>query len=504
MQPIDRFQYTPGESGTVNQIFRDLQASGWDCPIVVASDILSRTPPVERWSPGAIEALCASEHRLVEVDVRQASDGVMTHYDASEGGATFRDEASHERALMTTEDFFCIVHRRGANHSCSSGDFTPVPDSRYHSTRRRDYHARYDGPLDDFPCGEVLLLEAHTYLEDEHEPEKLQFTVGSGGVISTAQYDLENSLLAPVRGTKTVLLSPPGQASINAYELFPAGHPSIRQAQRHFNSTRPLSTATTSELSVFRTSVEIGEALWIPTGWFYHVLTPPTQQASSSTGQGDDSSGSTISFTVRGGANAQSTWESYDDWVLTHGIMRSIDFAGSYDQGNVFSLAVAMTEYVPTLLKALWDADRGNFNVADTIDEGASEGSAYAIWRRYRNAQPTRMRVPWMGPLETVVRLAYSAPVRSRWQLPPHDPQQQEPFPCHDILIDRPDLMRKFDGLRGDVRQDARSAAQYFIRNFKSSIRPHYLHFFLSGVLSEFDDGLHTGLRFADQCLLGY
>lgn len=67
----------------------------------------------------------------------------------------------------------------------------------------------------------------------------------------------------------------------------PAGHPNARQAQRHINhsqlvrhveevdSNGEVKSAQSDELSMLhklQVSLEAGEAVWIPAGWFHEVF----------------------------------------------------------------------------------------------------------------------------------------------------------------------------------------------------------------------------------------
>ena len=106
-----------------------------------------------------------------------------------------------------------------------------------------------------------------------------------------------------------------------------------------------------------------------------------------------------------------------------------------------------------------------------------------------------------MGPLELLSRKSYSTAVRNMMKLPPHDYRMQETFPCLELLSDDINT-RKFDSIRTSAYQDAMRTAKYFIWNYKWSLRPYFLHFFLTAVLGDFEGGLYTGLRFADQCML--
>lgn len=486
----------PGDPGSVAHIFRDLKATGWPCPIIVTSTFLSFAHSPSRWTELKFMNHCASRTEAVMVDLKQSNDGLMTHFRSNSKIAEGSNEFSHERALLTVKDLFCIVQRRDQESGCNRSNFYPPHSSRYNATQHKDYHARYAGPFSSFPCDDpIFLQDASAYMDASPEPEELEFMVTSKGVVSTARFELEDIFVVGLIGTQRFLLSPPGRASMDAYEPYPSGHPSIKQAQRHFHSSHRLDDKTAWDVSVFEVILKEGEALWIPAGWFYHIETVQQEERSITDG------GSAVTFILKGGRKARALQDGYDYWLLTNPIMQTIESSRHIVANNDSMQAIALSIYIPTLLKVLWDADQPK--LTQGAESFSAQGDAHIVWRRHRNEQRLSVRksVPWMGPLELLSRKSYSTAVRNMMKLPPHDYRMQETFPCLELLSDDINT-RKFDSIRTSAYQDAMRTAKYFIWNYKWSLRPYFLHFFLTAVLGDFEGGLYTGLRFADQCML--
>ena len=343
----------------------------------------------------------------------------------------------------------------------------------------------------------------------------LYLWAASAGVTSTAHYDIGDNLFSVVQASigKTFVLSPPNQDSLDEYEFFPFGVRHQRQAQRHFDSEdRPLPTSTTTKLQVFRAHLSRGEALWIPSCWIHHPMTT------------DMSHAHTVSLSILAGSGEQDRLYVLLGKVFENhskGDMWNINFTNP-DNGlpDPAKMATSMLVFIPTVCKFVWDSmaprreaaeTRASTNDDDDDDDDddvaaneEEQEDADREWMRHRLAYTdgaARLALPWMRPLDTLIRKSFSPRIRDTYHLPSHNANAQEWFRCHELPAHGPE----FEDLRVHVRDAALSFAESFVQVFKPNTRLIMLSLALQKLLllvSEEEGSIADGLRFADQCLL--
>ena len=152
-------------------------------------------------------------------------------------------------------------------------------------------------------------------------------------------------------------------------------------------------------------------------GWIHHPTTK------------DSSDGDTVSLST---SFVSSDTDTLVNILKDPGLLPREDFKLPSGSIDVMRLAASLTVALTTFLKAVWDAEH-----PETAGESIAEPlDADMIWLKYRLSMQNgtvRHTLPWMTPIYTVVRLDFSPALRDLYDLPAHDPADQERFACHLI-----------------------------------------------------------------------
>ena len=528
----NRFQ--PGNAGSVAAIFRFLQQSELgNCPTIVYGPHINDTAPVQRWRQTEhFESRCTA---TVGVDVLRSGggdDGIFTYFDSNTQFSNMFDEGSdnaairtHKRIKLTAKEFLEAVFTRSWNGS--------------------SVMVRFGGRIERSPCPR-LQRDTAAYVSPEFNNVATSLWISSSGATSSAHFDLFDNLHCVVRGRKRVLLSPPSHTSIAAYAPFPGAHPHARQAQNHFNRSAGSLVASpatavppqyhgddeivnfdsASTFQVVVAEVKAGEALFIPAGWFHHVTAVEEDRDDIETNVDSCATdisnelqrrqrSTTISLSVT--QNVDELME-FNQWIL-HDKVLSLPKGGHMTMRR---LSAALTVYFPVLLKTLWDADHDR---TEKYLEGKSRTKALngeidddpvRMWRAERkkclertkqkldaSEQPELLfrrcdssKLPWLSPLESLVRLSYSNDVRRQLGYAPHSNTISTGIShlrCPDEPIAAKDT-------KWAIRQ-ARAAAKRFNDKFRPALRRLFFQPFMETLLSKLG-GLANGLDFVDKCVL--
>ena len=503
----------PGSPGSLQNVVLDLKQSGWTCPIILYGHHFSDTLPVKTWTRESMEQNCNSP-TTAEIRTRKhpgnafkdnradyisSTEGIMTHFVPQLASAPFAkwyavDRKSHFSESISGKDFFCIMHRNESQNSDPSCRDIQIglPRADVTGVRNEDIYVRFGGRFKDGPCQDLLDQVRPYHPQDGNSPGgNLNMWAGSGGVTSSAHYDLQSNLFSFIRGSrgKTILLSPPTQESLDAYAIFPQNHPSHRQAQRFFGAPNSPIRKATEQPQVTRADLAPGESLWIPVGWIHHPTTK------------DSSDGDTVSLSTSFVSDDTDTLMSI---LMDPGLLPSEDFKLPSGSIDVMRLAASLTVALTTFLKAVWDVEH-----PETAGESIAEPlDADMIWLKHRLSMhngTVRHALPWMTPIYTVVRLEFSPALRDLYDLPAHDPADQERFACHLI----PFFDADFEILRSKSRMSALVFANKYMRAFSPPMRllslriviQHALQLLTPTIPANQHD-MDLGLRYADQCLL--
>lgn len=208
---------------------------------------ITKVPQLQRLSTRWTDRWIVEQVGDHPVDLDYSSNGVFP------GGAEAYDGVDRRMLELPIDEVIRRVHAGG----------TPeAPDSRLYvyGANTRPFERLLEGytpPMD--LIGEVL--EMHT-----------QFWLGGQGTITPAHFDVADNLLCQIRGTKKILLWPPGDYP----HLYV--NPTGARYERNSNlgSLEDVDFDTFPEFRHARAiscDLEAGEMLYIPLGWFHYVQT---------------------------------------------------------------------------------------------------------------------------------------------------------------------------------------------------------------------------------------
>jgi len=202
---------------------------------------------------------------------------------------------------------------------------------------------------------------------DTVNPDLLTTTllwVSLQGQISHLHYDLTETFLAQVAGTKRVLLFPPSVSE--ELKAYPLDHPHDRQSQLRdlfdIEVEIPSSVLDSSKFDAyanrfkgFQCVIRPGDVLYLPCGWWHHVWSTPDESSVSATINDSKSEQPTLGQRYTSPIISLSRrWDPYKDAVRTamimlrqHGVPmlreRSDDSPGP-DQDDVYVRLAELTE----------------------------------------------------------------------------------------------------------------------------------------------------------------
>eukprot|EP00746_Dinoflagellata_sp_MGD_P086826 gnl/MRDRNA2_/MRDRNA2_34407_c0_seq1.p1 gnl/MRDRNA2_/MRDRNA2_34407_c0~~gnl/MRDRNA2_/MRDRNA2_34407_c0_seq1.p1 ORF type:complete len:385 (+),score=45.41 gnl/MRDRNA2_/MRDRNA2_34407_c0_seq1:135-1289(+) len=192
---------------------------------------------------------------------------------------------------------------------------------------------RYGGSLKTFaPSLDWELWNKVNRLIPTGRNQKVLLYLSSNGSFSTAHYDNFENVYVMIAGSKSVFLSPPNQSVL--FSEYPTGHPHARQAQRHFGlpgRSRP--DPMIGNVLVLEAILNAGDALFIPSGWFHHIIARSTS----------------VSLALTALPEEHFVFEDWMDGQITQ-LLPFVQGTGKWQQRR---LASALIIFIPALLEAL-------------------------------------------------------------------------------------------------------------------------------------------------------
>ena len=199
---------------------------------VVLSDVADRWPARDRWTAQYLTAQVGAE--LVEVMTGRERDGrYEEHLDMHRTQMLFADYVANVEAAGPTNDFYLVANNR--------------------------FFER--------PAAAPLLADLEfdeRFLDKAASPRQVFFWYGPAGTVTPLHHDTSNVLLTQVRGRKRVTLVPALESHrmYNDVAVYSPVDPEAPDLERF-----PLY----SEATAMTVTLEAGEALLIPVGWWHHV-----------------------------------------------------------------------------------------------------------------------------------------------------------------------------------------------------------------------------------------
>jgi hypothetical protein len=151
-----------------------------------------------------------------------------------------------------------------------------LPDVKLPFSEFIDHVFSPSGSTDKYYLKQTSLSEFEPLARQVLNPDHIQtpdvtrnLWIGSAGNVTGAHYDMEENLLAQVRGRKRVILAPSSQMD----ELYPCSPFSIKPNFSRVNLARPdLSRfARYRQATPLEGTLEPGDVLYIPIYWWHHV-----------------------------------------------------------------------------------------------------------------------------------------------------------------------------------------------------------------------------------------
>jgi hypothetical protein len=199
---------------------------------VVLTDVADRWPARHRWTADYLVERIGDD--LVEVmTTRERDPGYEQNLDAHRTQMAFRDYVAQVEASGPTNDFYLVAN----NHFLDQPTAAPLLPDIVQDERLLDPRS----------------ARGHTF-----------FWYGPAGTVTPLHHDTTNVLLTQVRGSKQVRLVPAleGHRVYNDVAVYSPVDPEAPDLDRF-----PRFAGATS----MTVTLEAGEALFIPVGWWHHV-----------------------------------------------------------------------------------------------------------------------------------------------------------------------------------------------------------------------------------------
>jgi hypothetical protein len=199
---------------------------------VVLTDLADRWPAVSRWTPEYLVDRVGAE--VVEV---------MT---ARDRDTRYEQNLEVHRTEMPFRDYVEQVESSG-----STNDFYLVANNHF-----------FERPIAGSLLADITLDDR--VLDPQSPPSQMFFWYGPAGTVTPLHHDTSNVLLTQVRGSKQVVLVPALESYrvYNDVAVYSPVDPEHADLERY-----PLFAEATS----MTVTLNAGEALLIPVGWWHHV-----------------------------------------------------------------------------------------------------------------------------------------------------------------------------------------------------------------------------------------
>lgn len=199
---------------------------------VILTDVADTWPALERWTP--------------EYFVKRMGDLSVEVMTSRETDARYEEHLDAHRTRMTFADYVEKVESSG-----STNDFYLVANNHF-----------LEEPLASSLLADLVLDER--LLDPSAPPSRMFFWYGPAGTVTPLHHDTSNVLLTQVRGRKRVTLIPALEApmvynDVAVYSPVDPENPDLGSYERFVGTTPRVVT------------LEVGEALFIPVGWWHHV-----------------------------------------------------------------------------------------------------------------------------------------------------------------------------------------------------------------------------------------
>lgn len=199
---------------------------------VILTDVAAQWPARDRWTPEYLTDVIGDE--WIEVMTgREHDDRYEEHLDAHRTQLRFAEYVAKVEAAGPTNDFYLVAN----NHFFEGASAARL--------------------LTDIELDE-------RYLDPTAGPQQTFFWYGPGGTVTPLHHDTSNVLLTQVCGRKRVTLIPALEShrlynDVAVYSPIDPEAPDLARFPRY------------AEATVLTVTLEPGEALLIPVGWWHHV-----------------------------------------------------------------------------------------------------------------------------------------------------------------------------------------------------------------------------------------
>lgn len=232
----------PRRAGLTREEFLE-RFYGANRPVVI-TDLAADWPARQRWTADYLDSVLGDE--VVEVMTgRESDDRYEEHLESHRTEMRFADYVTAVEAADDTNDFYLVAN----NHFLEG------------------------------PAAAALLADIEIdsrFLDREAPPAQIFFWYGPAGTVTPLHHDTSNVLLCQIRGRKRVTLVP----ALESHRVYNdvAVYSPVDPEDPDFTRFPRFAAAT-----VLTVTLDAGEALFIPVGWWHHVRSLDTSISVSST-----------------------------------------------------------------------------------------------------------------------------------------------------------------------------------------------------------------------------